>query len=501
MNKKMTFKWILILFMSMIISVMTILLVVVLENTKSFSDQLDSDLNRIVMLQTKVDEMNMATSAISNYAVSGDGDYQNEYITLTKELKSFVESNFANKEKAQSETNGYYLYYDLNNMYQSFVEQAEVLVVTFESGRSSVYIDDEINELTKNNNFVKAQLSQIISFELGVVESKYGNIEETASRREEMVYFVVFLVIVITLALGTIIAKRLAEPIHKLSMALSLIGKGHYDMPPLDAEGTGEISQTIKDFNTMKEHLSVNIDLIHENASIKDQLRTKEIDLLEKENHLKQSKLDFLQSQINPHFLYNTLNSIQTLADIEEAPQTEKMLNHLSRLMRYNVKKTNTVVLLSEEIEVIGDYVYIQLIRFGNRIKYEVDCDEEALQTGVPSMILQPLVENAMIHGLEPKMGQGLLKLSAKLKESEDSYVELIVEDNGLGMPEETINRLMAYGEASEKESEDMMKNVKSIGVANVIRRCRLYYGENIVSIESEVNEGTRFVFRIPVEH
>lgn len=98
-------------------------------------------------------------------------------------------------------------------------------------------------------------------------------------------------------------------------------------------------------------------------------------------------------------------------------------------------------------------------------------------------------------------MGQGLLKLSAKLKESEDSYVELIVEDNGLGMPEETINRLMAYGEASEKESEDMMKNVKSIGVANVIRRCRLYYGENIVSIESEVNEGTRFVFRIPVEH
>lgn len=519
-RSRLTFRTILTMFILIIVAAMTLLLVVVIESNNRFTAALDDDLNLLVDLQTMVEEMDTATAAISNYGVSGLEDYQNTYTVLSAEL----DQSFGIPNSYEKGSDGYYLYFDLINMYRSYIEQADRVAETYESGRESVYVNDEINDLRKNNIFVKEQLNRIIAFELTAIDEKYGSIEEAIKRREEMIYVVVFLVIIITLGLGALIANRLAEPIHRLSLALSRIGKGEFDMPPLEAGGTGEVANILVDFNKMQSRLSENIGLMQENSRIKDQLKNQEIELLETENHLKQSKLDFLQSQINPHFLYNTLNSIQTLADIEEAPQTEKMLEHLSSLMRYNVKKVNTVVLLSEEVGVIRDYVYIQMIRFGQRIQFVEDCDSEALKVHVPSMILQPLVENAMIHGLEPKMGQGTLILSAKVIED---HVILKVRDDGLGMEQAIIDRMMAYAGTEEitvesgsrigqdavedhiakdaegikdKNAEDVKKNARSIGVANVIRRCHLYYGHNVVSISSVIGEYTEFEFRLPLE-
>ncbi len=487
-HEKLTLKIVMVLMLTSVVTLMTILLVSVVEVNQNFSDQLDQDLNKIVLLQSRVEEMDRLYSSISNYAVSGSEDYLRDYMAISSNLNEFINEVSPHPKG----TEGYFLYVDLASMFESFVEQADAAKKIYESGRDSLYVDVEINELSKNNAFVKEQLTGIISYELNQIEDKYGNIETSIAKRQEVVYLIVFVVIILTLFIGVLVANRLTHPIDQLSSELKQIGKGNYDPRPLEVNGIGEISGMISGFNKMKSRLSENIELIHENARIKEQLKNQEIDLLESENHLKQSKLDFLQSQINPHFLYNTLNSIQTLADIEEAPQTELMLEHLSNLMRYNVKKTNTVVMLSEELEVINSYVYIQLIRFGNRMTYNVDCDPEVLNVMVPSMILQPLIENAMIHGLEPKMGRGELLVSAKM---DGDQVIITVRDNGLGMEQKTINRLLAYGESST--SEDVTKNAKSIGVANVIRRCRLYYGHNVLSISSVLDEYTEFVFSI----
>ena len=488
-HEKITFRLILMIFMLSIIGIMTLLLILVLNSINHFNLQLDEDLNRIVALQTKSDDMENMTSAVSKYTLSGDEAYELTVIMRKNELKAF----FERKLQEQTEKNGYYLYYDLSNMFQSYLEQADRLTDLYDSGAETLYINAAIFELRKVNTFIKEQLSSIISYELNAVNIRYGDVEKAADKREELVYLVVAIVIIITFIIGFMITNVLAKPIHQLSVALNAIGNGDYNKEPIKVIGMGEMAGIIKEFNQMKQRLSENIELIHENSMYKEQLKNQEINLLEKENHLKQSKLDFLQSQINPHFLYNTLNSIQTLADIEEAPQTEKMLQHLGSLMRYNVKKNSQVVLLQEEVDVISSYVYIQMIRFGNRIQYETDCDAKALQIQVPSMILQPLVENAMIHGLEPKLGIGLLKVSAKVLEE---GVLLTVKDNGLGMSEDTIASLMAYGEGQEEEISD--KNIKSIGMANVIRRCRLFYGKNIIKIHSQLGEGTEIEFLIP---
>ena len=124
------------------------------------------------------------------------------------------------------------------------------------------------------------------------------------------------------------------------------------------------------------------------------------------EKQLDEVRLQMLKNQINPHFLFNTLNMIASTAQIEDAAATEKMIHALSRLFRYNLKSTDSVMPLERELKVVQDYMYLQQMRFGQRIRYDTDCNQDTLEVLVPSFALQPLVENAIIHGISPK-GQG----------------------------------------------------------------------------------------------
>lgn len=156
----------------------------------------------------------------------------------------------------------------------------------------------------------------------------------------------------------------------------------------------------------------------------------------------------------------------------------------------------NDIVRLKEEIDIVDSYIYIQMIRFGNRIQYSIEKDETALNTLVPSMILQPLVENAMIHGLEPKIGQGILKISIY---KEPGQVIISVYDNGVGMDQETIDNMMLYAESDPNKKNGIKKSHNSIGVSNVIRRCMLFYGRNILEIHSEKKDQyTKLTLAIP---
>ncbi|WP_193774597.1 sensor histidine kinase [Vallitalea guaymasensis] len=203
--------------------------------------------------------------------------------------------------------------------------------------------------------------------------------------------------------------------------------------------------------------------------------------------------MNYLQSQINPHFLFNTLNSIGTLADIEDAKQTKMMLESLSELLRYNLKKINDIVTLEDEFNIIKNYIYIQMIRFGNKIQYNIHMDESVKDFMVPSMILQPFVENAMIHGLEQKEGKGHLTVEIK---DESDHINILIKDDGIGMTQEQAESLLKY------EDEIILnKNyTKGMGVCNVVKRLVLYFGENIVSIESGIAKGTSTTIKIPKE-
>lgn len=248
----------------------------------------------------------------------------------------------------------------------------------------------------------------------------------------------------------------------------------------MQLDGYREVCQISDEFNRM----------IGEINTLTHQLVRTTSNLYESELQKKQSELLHLRSQINPHFLYNTLESIMGMAYLEEAPQTAQMVGNLGKIFKYSVKGQDMVP-VREELATTRAYIGIQLMRFEGVFQAEEQVDPAILEYRIPKMILQPLVENAITHGLEPKGEDGLLILGGSLLE--DGHIRLWVEDNGVGIGEEQLSRFRTVISGEAKMESD------SIGVENVVNRLRLLYGERCrLQIDSKEGIGTRVVLEIP---
>lgn len=210
---------------------------------------------------------------------------------------------------------------------------------------------------------------------------------------------------------------------------------------------------------------------------------------MELERLLKNIELKALQSQINPHFLFNTLNTIARMAMIEGAQQTEELIYDLSDILRYSLKNIDQLIDLEAEINNIKKYLFIQNVRYGDRISYVIDISDEIMKTKIPVMTLQPIVENAIIHGLEGKAGEGCIYIKG-YRDKDFSIIE--ISDNGLGMPENILKRIM---------QEDKKEGTSStgLGIQNVNSRIKHFFNNDSgLSIQSEVGKGTKVSIKIP---
>lgn len=214
------------------------------------------------------------------------------------------------------------------------------------------------------------------------------------------------------------------------------------------------------------------------------------------ENYLKDAQLKYLQAQINPHFLFNTLNAGAQLAMLEEANKTYEYIHKVAEFFRYNVKKTELAVTLEEEIKLVDDYIYIINVRYAGEIYYEKQVDESLLNISVPSMILQPIVENCIKHGFCDIDWESRIVLSV---EKEDDCAVVSIRDNGIGMSPEQIQAVMN----SKPVHEDSQEEIRGIGMDNVIARLRtLYNCQDVMEITSiGKNMGTEVALFIPLEY
>jgi sensor histidine kinase YesM len=217
-------------------------------------------------------------------------------------------------------------------------------------------------------------------------------------------------------------------------------------------------------------------------------LHEEEMQKMEVERRLETMKLEVLVNQVNPHFLFNTLNVIGGMAMLENAETTEKMIMALSNLFRYNLKNSSTETVLSQELSIVRDYMYIQQMRFGERLKFEIDCRMEENSVIIPTFTFQPLIENAIIHGLAPKEEGG--KIHIKVWE-QDQNIFITVCDTGVGIAEDKLELL-------KHKLEEGNVSRDSIGVGNVYRRFKIMYPEGRFTIYSRENEGTLIKLQIP---
>lgn len=211
------------------------------------------------------------------------------------------------------------------------------------------------------------------------------------------------------------------------------------------------------------------------------------------EEDLKEAELSALQYQVNPHFLFNSLNTIARVALIEGDKHTEKLVSALARLMRYSLYQVKATVTLEEEVKTVNDYLMIQETRFQGRISHRIDVEPSILMAKMPCMILQPLVENACQHGLEPTKRGGIISIQGWL---ENGNVFLEVSDNGVGMSEEQQRSIFKLEDIHSTKGGQ----VSGLGMNNVLSRLQYFFGSDCAwDINSLLNKGTTLQISFPL--
>ncbi|WPX09618.1 sensor histidine kinase [Anaerocellum danielii] len=298
-------------------------------------------------------------------------------------------------------------------------------------------------------------------------------------RAIEFILLISLLSLIFATFLIRLITSSISNRLELLERHIRKVKKQRFEILTCK-EGNDEIGNLIREFNNMTVRLK---ELIEKEMLSEIQKKTLEVEK-------KQAEINALQSQINPHFLFNTLDSIRMRSVLKNELETAEIIKYLTRTLRRLIYWGNDITTVQEEINFVEDFLKIQQYRFGEKLTYEIFVEEDAKNCLIPKMTIQPLVENACIHGIEEKEDDGKVTVRVK-KEGIKLMIE--VADNGIGM--------------DEKKLEELYANInnplydKSIGLKNVYRRLMLYYNDNAeFYIESSIKKGTKVIIKLPLE-
>lgn len=276
---------------------------------------------------------------------------------------------------------------------------------------------------------------------------------------------------VLSLSVSILLSITLTRPILELNSKIRLVEKGDLSVN-VQVKGNDELSELSRSFNNMVIKLRDLISKVVEEQRMKSDM-----------------EFQILQAQINPHFLYNTLDSIKWLAVIQNVNNISEMTTALINLLKYNISKTNPAVTLYEEIESVVNYVKIQKFRYGDIFEVNYDISEEASKCKLLRLILQPIVENAIFHGFENIEDKGIINITAEVDANKKLIIQ--VSDNGVGMDTESLNNIF--------NSQNSRKKFSAIGVKNIQDRIKLYFGEDYgIYFSSVLGKGTTVTVELP---
>ena len=270
-------------------------------------------------------------------------------------------------------------------------------------------------------------------------------------------------------------------------------------MPRVLVTSGDEIGIMAEAFNRMTESIREHIKEINEKAVLERRLQEKEMENLIIKTNLREAELHALQSQINPHFLFNTLNAGAQLAMMEGADRACSFIENAAEMFRYNMRNLDKPVTIGDEIRNVENYMHLLDERFADKIEFILKKDENILDRRIPCMILQPIVENAYIHGISDMESQGRISLSAF---SRYGCAVISIKDNGKGMSGEKIREILSGGMVEETDTGGRHEgHTNGIGLNNIINRLKIFYSQdNILEIRSEPGRGTEVVLHIPME-
>lgn len=382
-------------------------------------------------------------------------------------MVNFNIADFKNAFKGFDDLKGYvlvlgrngYVVYDSDDKYtgQTFPYFDQLM-----SGRETIKLDEEC--------IVKVEDVPSANFIVALVIPKKEVLKEIIIIKNQ-IYIVLIAVIILSIVLTVFNARVFSLKVRKIIKSMKSVETGVFSNR-IDVVGDDEIDRIAKSFNNMCGKLNNYINEVYV-------------------SHIKQksAELTALQTQINPHFLFNTLESLRMKAVINNDNEVGDMIYNLSSLFKWNIKNRNTTITVSEELEYLQCYMELQKIRLGTRLEYILDIQDEILDYEIIKFTLQPIIENAIQHGIERKLEGGSIVLRGY---REENYLIFDVTDDGVGIDDQTLEEL------NRELDSDFGINSNGIGLKNVHDRIRIIYGSEFGIKIDKLSQGTVVKVTIP---
>lgn len=431
-------------------------------------------LNRYLILNEVSRTSNQLVTDINYYMTQPTPQNLEKVEISEKKLESTKYDIF----KVRTEENSFKLT-NYINLIDSLIETTNRLISL---RRDSGTLENDLLEAARISNYITETTLALIDMELKTQEPIYRGIMEHSSELVKLGIWMILLTSIVLAFVSYWFSLSITKPVQQLTKAVSELAKGKFDNK-VTVKSNDEIYFLARTFDHMRSNINDLIQQIKEKAKLEHELQENKL-------LLQESQFRSLQNQINPHFLYNTLNTLSKKAYLEGSEEISDLLVSVADLLRYNLKQIDRVVTIRDELIIVKKYMEIQKARFTDRLQLDFQIDESCIDLPIPAFTLQPIIENAVIHAVEPKIDGGTITIRIK---DEGEFVIIQVADDGAGMSQERITQILM------DHPVEATGHSSGIGFNNVFRRLQLFYEmDDLISVESKLQEGTTVQLKIP---
>ena len=367
-----------------------------------------------------------------------------------------------------------------NRAYITLRRNVDMLISQIKGGSLVTQNEATLDEIRTITSLFSDIMQNFIVTEIEAANQTNQSLRNTSIILTTIQIIITILAIIISINSFITVSAAIQKPISDMEKLSTKVSNGDLTAR-IDIPHVNELNTLAENLNTMAGQIDL---LIQKN--------------MEEQKNFQKAEMKALQAQITPHFLYNTFDTIVWLAEEEHTEEVVRITKAFSDFLRISLSRGHEWITISQELEHIKNYLTIQKIRYADILNYSIDADEALMDVKMIKLVLQPLIENAIYHGIKNKRGRGKLKVSAHFTNDSRTFVCFTVEDNGAGFTEERLGQVRNELRTGAQDSEKLSS---VYGLYNVNKKLKLYYGENTegLLIESEAGKGSKISFTIPV--
>ncbi len=453
------------------------------------------------------DSKNLETISLKIYAVKyftdnflTDGNYSSldKCLAANTELQEAADNlsehlgGTANEEK-------YYRYLDLSKYLASINQFSQMTVMARRDNRMEQAYDTDY-KMTEAVDLTSKYIRSLMSLNTTWGSERYKLISKQTKKIEYTAYLLALVIGLLSITFCINFSMGITQPLEQIAKNAAEIARGNFKVGAVFSESNDELQIITRTFNRMSRNINELFSEIQEKAKLERQLKEEKMRNLEFTNLLRESEIQMLQAQMNPHFLYNTLNAISQVAILEDANETGDLIKAVARLLRYNLRSLDRPVTVQDEVDNIKEYIYIMGVRYGESIRCELSATGNLIKYLIPCMVFQPLIENAYLHGVA-----GLVERKGEISvaiQDESEMLHVVIRDNGVGIPQDKMKQVLAQDslEMQVPQGKNAQSDSSGIGLANIRKRLRLFYGrDDLLTIISRQGQGTQVELKLPL--